>query len=193
MILGITGISGSGKHTAASYLQKRGWMVLDADSMAHYLYRPYTNVWKAIVQEFGERILNQDDTINRTKLSKIVFNVDRPQESLEALQKLSGLVHPSIKRRLVDEIRYHSRKSLNIIIVAALWKELGIDQACEKMMVIKAQPNLAQKRIMKRDGIPAEVYSLRIKNQADPEKADWVVENNGTPDELYVKLNKILF
>ena len=192
MILGITGISGSGKHMAASFLHKKGWVILDADSMAHYLYRPYTNVWKAIVKEFGERILNQDDTINRTMLSKVVFNPDKPQESLEALKKLNSFVHPSIKRRLIDEIRYHSRKGLNVAVVAALWHELGIDQACEKMLVVKAKPNLTQERIMKRDSIPADVYRLRTKNQADPEKADWVVENNGTPEEFFAALAKTI-
>ena len=39
MVLGITGISGAGKHTAADYFKKKGWVVLDADKLLdHVLY-----------------------------------------------------------------------------------------------------------------------------------------------------------
>ena len=43
MILGITGKSGTGKHTAAKFLEQKGWKVLDVDKIAHKLYRPYQN------------------------------------------------------------------------------------------------------------------------------------------------------
>ena len=94
MILGITGISGSGKHTAANFLKQKGWVVLDADKIAHYLYRPYTSLWKAVVKEFGEDILSANDKIDRQKLSKIVFDPNNP----EGLKKLNEITHPEIKR-----------------------------------------------------------------------------------------------
>jgi dephospho-CoA kinase len=188
MILGITGVSGSGKHTAANFLAKRGWTILDADSIAHYLYRPYTSVWKAIVDEFGERVLNQDDSINRVQLSKIVFNTSEPERSQESIRRLNDLVHPYIRRRLDDEIRHFARKGGDIAVVAALWKELEMEKICEKILWVRADPEKAMDRIRKRDGISAEVYALRVKSQIPPSKTDWVVENNGAPEELASKI-----
>jgi dephospho-CoA kinase len=192
MVLGITGYSGSGKHTAANCLQKKGWIVLDADTIAHYLYRPYTNVWKGIVEEFGERILNQDDSINRSQLGKMVFDGAHPEESEKALLKLNSIVHPYVRRRIEEEIHYHSKKGLSIAVVAALWKELEMGRLCEKVLLVKADPALAKERIVKRDGVSAEAYAMRVKSQGSPERADWVLENNGSPEELYGKIEAVL-
>ena len=191
MILGITGISGSGKHTSAHYFKKRGWVVLDADKIAHHSYRPYTLVWKRIVREFGEGILNRDDTINRVKLGKIVFNALKPKEAEIALKKLNKIVHPYIKRSLKNEIHRYFRRKADIVVVAVLWKELEIKKICDKILLIKAGPDLAQKRIQERDNISPETYQMRVKHQNMPKKPDFTVENNGTIRELNLKLAKI--
>ena len=192
MVLGITGISGSGKHTAANYLQKKGWVVLDADTLAHHLYRPYTNVWKAIVKEFGEKILNQDDSINRVQLGKIVFDPAHPEEAEKALLKLNGIVHPFVRRRLEEDIHYDVRRGMSVAVVAALWKELGLGEICEKLLWVSADPGLAMDRILRRDGISSEIYAQRVRGQKPPLKPDWALENNGTPEELYGKLSAAL-
>ena len=191
MILGITGISGTGKHTSAQYFKRKGWVVLDVDKVAHHSYRPYTHVWKAIVREFGMEILNQDDTINRLKLGKIVFNASRPKEADSAIKKLNQIVHPYIKRRLKNEIHRYFRRKSNIVIVAVLWKELDLLNICDKILLIKADKRLSSKRIQKRDQISAEIYKMRVKHQSDPPHPDFVIKNNGTPEELNSKLAEL--
>jgi len=191
MVLGITGISGSGKHTAAKYFEKKSWIILDADKIAHYLYRPYTGVWKAVTKEFGENILNQDDTINRVKLSQIVFNPANPEDSNKALTKLNQIVHPFVKRYIENEIHHQLRRKSNIAIVVALWQESGLEDFCDKILLIKAESGLRSKRIQGRDGITLETYKMRIKNQTEPTEPDFVIENNGTMEELNAELNQI--
>ncbi len=191
MILGITGISGAGKHTAANYFKRKGWAILDADKIAHHLYRPYTNAWKDIVKEFGENILNKDDTINRVKLGKIVFNAASPKDSGIALKKLNKIIHPYIKRRIKNEIHRHFRRGSDIAIVVALWQEAGLEDCCEKILLITADPKLCGRRIHVRDGISPETYQMRIKNQEEPPRPDFTVENNGTIRELNSKLAEL--
>lgn len=192
MVLGITGISGVGKHTVAGYLQRKGWTVLDADAIAHYLYRPYTNVWKEVVEAFGEGILNQDDVINRSKLGKIVFDAQNPEKADAALRKLNGIVHPYVRRRMEEEIHHFSHKGGNIAVVAALWKELDLGSLCDKILLVRAESSMAIERVCKRDNIGEEMCTLRIKKQSVPPAPDWTVENNGTPEELYRKMGEIL-
>ncbi len=191
MILGITGISGSGKHTVAQVLKKRGWVVLDADKMAHNSYRPYTSVWKGIVKEFGEEILNENDTINRVKLGKIVFNAADPEGAKIALEKLNKITHPYVKRKIKDTIHRHFRRGSNIAVVVALWRESGIEACCEKMLLIKAKSELRMYRTQKRDGISEETYHMRIKSQTEPKDPNFTIENNKGMKELTQAVNKL--
>ncbi len=187
MVLGITGISGSGKHLAAEYFQKKNWVILDADTIAHNLYRPYTGAWKKVVNEFGEGILNKNDVINRSKLGKIVFNPENP----DALQKLNQIIHPYIKRQIKNDIHRHFRRKSNIVVVAALWQELDLPSLCNKILLLKADPAIRLKRIQNRDGISESMYEVRTKNQSEPPHPDFVIENNREIRDLNNKLSEI--
>jgi len=192
MTIGITGISGSGKHTAAEFFKKKDWVILNADKIAHNLYRPYTNVWKEITREFGEGILTTNDVIDRVKLGKIVFNASSPEESKIALKKLNSIVHPYIKRRIKETVHRHFRRGSSIAVVVALWRESGLENCCEKIILIKADPTLRSERMQHRDGISAETYQMRVANQTEPPHPDFVVENNGSIAELNKKLTAVL-
>lgn len=191
MTLGITGISGAGKHTAANFFQKKGWVILDVDKMAHNSYRPYTNAWKAIVREFGEGILNQDDTINRVKLGKIVFNASDPNQAEKDLHKLNEIVHPYIKRSINNEIHRYFHRQANIAVIVALWEEVSLEDCCDKILLLKADPALCSKRIQGRDGISPETYGMRTRSQTEPPHPDFIVHNSGTIDELNAKLSEV--
>ena len=192
MVIGITGASGAGKHTAALHLQKKGWVILDADAIAHYLYRPYTNVWKAVTETFGEKILNQDDSINRAKLGQIVFDPLHPKEADEALAKLDAIVHPYVRRRLGEEARFQSKKGAKVAVVAALWQELGLMDICEKILWVETQPEIAIRRVCARDNISSEMARMRLRGQQPPSKSVQIVENNGSIEDFHAQLDKIL-
>jgi dephospho-CoA kinase len=192
MVLGITGISGSGKHTAAKYFESKGWVILDADKISHDTYRPYSGAWKAVVQAFGENILNQDDTVNRVKLGKIVFNPLDPEGARAELEKLNKIVHPFVKRQIIEDIHHHTRTKPNIAIVVALWEEAELEDICEKILLLRSDPELRSKRVKLRDSISEEAYQIRVSHQNEPPKPDFTVENNGSVQELNNKLNEIL-
>jgi len=188
MVLGITGISGSGKHTAAKFLEQRGWKVLDADKIAHSLYRPYTHVWKGISTRFGEKILNQDDTINRQKLGAIVFDTDHPEEANKALQDLNNLVHPELHRRLKEEVRYLHKKGGHVILVGALWEEIKMREMVSFMLLLKAPLEISVERIQKRDGLSETMVIQRIQAQKNPPNPDKIIENKRDLQMFYKSL-----
>lgn len=192
MILGITGLSGSGKHTAAAFFERKGWIVLDADKIGHESYRPYTSVWKAVVKEFGENIVGSKDLIDRQKLGKIVFNAADPEAAKAARQSLNAVVHPYIKRKIKDKVHRHFRRKSNIVIVAALWKELELQELCDHVLLMKADHDLCLERIQKRDGLSAETYQIRIQDQSELDSPDFVLENNESKEALNAKLSTLL-
>ena len=190
MILGITGKSGVGKHTAAKFFEQRGWKVRDADKIAHKLYRPYQRVWREVTERFGEGILKKNDVIDRQKLKQIVFG--KTEESRKALKDLNAIVHPEVKRILKDEVYYLGKKKANTVIVGALWEELGLFEVCEKVLLLKAGDTLTYERIKKRDGLDLEMYEAYTANQKEPENPDFIVINEGSFQDLYKELNQIV-
>jgi dephospho-CoA kinase len=190
MILGITGKSGTGKHTAAQFFQQRHWKVIDADKVAHKLYRPYQRIWREVVDRFGEKILTTEDVIDRQKLRKIVFGKDTA--SKKALADLNAIVHPEVRRYLKDEAYYLKKKKAKAVIIAALWEELGLFEICEKVLLVKAGDALAFERVKKRDGIDFDMFEAYTANQKEPEKAHATVVNEGSFQDLYKKLNEVI-
>lgn len=190
MILGITGKSGTGKHTAAKFLEQKGWKVLDADKIAHKLYRPYQKIWRDVVDRFGEKILGKNDIVDRQKLKAIVFGLG--PEAKKALQDLNTIVHPELRRYLKNEIYYLKKKKANTAVIAALWDELELFKLCDAVLLIKAGEALAYERIRKRDGIDFDTYEMVTQNQTEPEEAHKTVINEGTFQDLYKELNSLL-
>ncbi len=190
MLLGITGKSGAGKHTAAQFFEQKGWNVLYADKVAHKLYRPYQRIWREVTDRFGEGILKKNDVIDRQKLKQIVFA--HSDEAKQALKDLNGIVHPEVRRYLKDEAYYLKKKKANAVIVGALWKELGMFEICEKVLLIKAGDEMTFERINKRDGIDLNMYNAYTANQEDPKTADFTIINEGSFQDLYKELNQIL-
>ena len=95
VVVGVVGLPGAGKSTVASLLARRGACLLDVDRLGHELLEKGTPEYARLVEQFGERILSEDGTIDRPRLGRLVF--EKP-DSLDALNKI---VHP----RMVEEIR----------------------------------------------------------------------------------------
>ena len=85
MIIGITGTIGSGKTTVANLFKKHGFEVINADELYRKISKPNETIYKKIVREFGNKILNDDNSINRVELKKIVFSDSKKLKNLNKL------------------------------------------------------------------------------------------------------------
>ena len=100
IIAGITGTIGTGKTTVAAMFGELGAFIIDADKLAHEVVEPGKPAWQAIIDKFGCKLLNQDQTLNRQMLADIVF------KDQAKLQVLNSIVHPEVfkeDQRLVNE------------------------------------------------------------------------------------------
>lgn len=190
MILGITGKCGVGKHTVGLYFGQRDWKILDADKIAHKLYRPYQRVWREVVDRFGEGILTTNDIIDRQKLRAIIFA--GTHEAKKSLNDLNAIVHPELKRYLKDEIYYLNKKEKNTVVIAALWEELDLFSLCDKILLVQAGDALAFERVKKRDGTDFDHFESVCSHQSEPENPDYIVKNEEDIKALYMQLNQIL-
>ena len=81
-IIGVTGGVGSGKSEVLNYIQKHfDARVVRADEVGHMLMMPGRACYEPVISLFGEWVVNEDTSINRTMIGDIVF------ENPELLEK----------------------------------------------------------------------------------------------------------
>lgn len=101
MIVGITGISGSGKSTVTNKICNMiNAKCIDADKIAKDMQKKGEEYFKKIVKTFGEDILNENSEINRKKLGEIVFLDKNKKQALDELTL--KYVVPRIKKDAED-------------------------------------------------------------------------------------------
>lgn len=189
-IIGLTGGIASGKSTVAKKLRELGAYVVDADKVAHMIIEPYKPAWHDIVEEFGEEVLNPDQTVNREKLGKIVF--DNPL----LLQKLNRITHPRIMEFFKEEIqRLKAEKTDSIVVLEVpLLYETHMDRICDEVWVVWVDRETQIERLCRRDNISLEDAVKRIEAQMPldekAKRAKVVIDNRHSMEETIAKTVK---
>jgi len=172
MILGITGIFGSGKTTVARLFSKHGYKIINADEIGHKLLnkKPIKN---KIIKEFGKSILTKGK-IDRKKLKNIVFY------NHKKLIKLNKIIHPLIIKEISSTIR--KSKNKNIAIDAALLIEAKALNLVDKLIIVKINKKEQLKRILKKNKYNKKEINNIIKSQL-PQKeklkyGDYIIDNS---------------
>ena len=187
MIIGITGSIACGKSTVSNYLKSKGYIVIDADKIGHEaLDDDY--VKEKLILAFGNEIL-EDNKINRQKLGELVFG------NSSNLNVLNSIIHPEIRKKILEKIDKNNDKELIFIDVALLF-EAKFDDLVDKIIVVYVDKNTQLTRLMKRNSISKKEALSRIVSQMSPiEKAklgDYTVNNNFDVINTYEQVDKVL-
>ena len=193
MIIGLTGGIVSGKSTVALMFKDLGAKIVDADKLGHSVILPHEPAWEKIVKIFGKDVLQNDLTIDREKLGKIVF----ANQSL--LKKLNDITHPEITKIIKKEIDSLKNKTYNqkkiLIIDAALIYEAKIDRLMEKIIVVYIDEDEQIKRLIERNNLSKDEALQRIKSQMPMKEkvkmADYVIDNSNSLDKTKKQVEKI--
>lgn len=180
LIVALTGGIATGKSVAARVLEELGCYVHHADKIAHELMEPEKPAWREIVDHFGEEILNNDKTINRSKLGSIVYS-NRKERLF-----LNKIVHPLVfekKKEIIQSLEKDGRYKI-FISEAALTIEAGFVQFFDKIVVVYCEKEIQIKRLMERGQISRDEALEKLKSQRDPEEkkkyADYIIDTSGT-------------
>jgi dephospho-CoA kinase len=171
--VGLTGGIGSGKTTVAKIFEVFGIPVYYADDAARKLMNINEELKAAIIKNFGKETY-PDGELDRKYLASIVFN------NKEKLELLNSLTHPVT---IADAEQWINRQTSPYIIKeAALLFESGAAERLDHVIGVYAPQHIRVKRVMDRDGLPAEEVMKRISRQIDEEMkmklCDFVITNN---------------
>ena len=171
-----------------------GANVVDADTIAHELYRPGQEVLQELVKHFGPEILKPDGELDRAKLATLVFDGGRVEE-------LNKIVHPAVIRQQDQWMRALGEKDpyAVAIVEAALIFEAGVKDHFERIMVVTCKPSQKIARFAQRTGMSEDAAKVDVerRNKAqmpDDEKArraDFVIDNSGSLDETRHQVQRI--
>lgn len=162
MVVGITGPIGSGKSYIGRLFRKKGLPVIDADKIYHSLTNKRSELTDALALEFGNGVLNEDGSLNRAELSKIVFS------DAKKLERLNELTHKHVIEMITRRVYLNYAKNNRLIIVEVpLMFESGYDKQCAEVICVVADEDVRIARIMKRNGFSEEEAKKRVKNQKD--------------------------
>lgn len=188
---GVTGSIACGKSTFTNFIRQQGIAIVDADLVARDVVAPTSKGLEQIVSTFGEKFLQPDGWLDRTKLGAHVFS--DPME----LEKLNKIMHPLIQRESLRQITaLHTEGHELVGYDAALLIEMGNADRFRPLIVVTAPFETQLARLMRRNNLSEAAARNRISKQLSSEEkakhADFVVETTGTLEELEIKAKEIV-
>ncbi|MFA5374317.1 MAG: dephospho-CoA kinase [Dehalococcoidia bacterium] len=189
-VIGLTGGILSGKSTIAQMLAEKGAAIIDADKLAHEAYKPKTRLNQELVDEFGPSIRKADKSIDRKKLSQIVF--DDPK----ALARLNAIVHPRMREMTQAKIEQLRKKGTAIVVLeGALLIEAKWTDLVDEVWVALAPPEIAVKRLKERGGLSEDEARARIQTQLSTVErakyADVIINTDCKLPEVRAQIDKL--
>ena len=181
--IGITGGIGSGKSAVAAWLREHGFAVYDSDAEARRLMCTSEEITGALKERFGADIY-KDGVLNREYLAGIIFSDSTAREFV------NSVVHPVV---VSDFMSWSYAQEAEVVFVeSAILYDCQLKDIVDEVLYVDVLERIRIDRTMRRDGAPREAVEARIKAQNDyHELARWVVDNDGTLEELGHKMENI--
>ena len=162
-VIGLTGGIGAGKSTVTNYLRKQGYLVIDADAIAHQITEKGSPALKKIALCFGAEVLYEDGSLNRKKLAAFVFSDEEKKRQLEQLTTVEVVY---IIKTQLEDLRKKGKQDI-VFVDAPLLFETGADKLTDMVWLVDADMEARISRVMDRDGTSREAVVSRVQNQMD--------------------------
>ena len=185
-VIGLTGGIGSGKSLAAEYFADLGALIIDADQLARAAIERGSKGFDEVVATFGDSILKNGE-IDRRALGELVFRDPTKKVALEAI------IHPWVRSEFEAAV-FALTGSQTLVYEIPLLFETGGANRFETVITVEAPMDKRIERLREK-GLYLSEIEARIAAQASREErvsiADFVIENNGSEDDLRRKVENI--
>jgi dephospho-CoA kinase len=186
--VGLTGGMGSGKTTALGFFKKAGAVVASSDEWVHEELSGNAGLRDKIVGIFGPEVLKRGQ-LDRRALAGIVFKEAR------LIQRLNGLLHPAVARRLSEFIKERKRAKIVVVEVPLLF-EAHFDKFFDWTIGVATDPRRLRARLKRRGPGYVREFERRMRWQLPAEekisRCDFVIDNSGSLRSTSLQINKLM-
>jgi dephospho-CoA kinase len=185
-VIGLTGGIGCGKSLAAQYFAELGALVIDADQLARAAIERGSDGFDAVVALFGDSIL-KDGNIDRRALGELIF------KDPKAKTKLESIIHPFVRSEFEGAVATLKGDQVLVYEIPLLVET----KAHERFDVVITVESEMENRVARLRGRGMHISEIegRIAAQATREQrievADFLIENDGSEDELLRQVENI--
>ena len=174
IIIGLTGLIGSGKTLASEIFREQGFDIIDTDEISRELSAGKAQ--SIIFNEFG--------TSNRAELRSLVL------QDNQQLKRLENILHPLIFEEVKKQISQANNKYI-MLVVPLLFKSPKYLELIDKSLLIDADLNLIKNRLQAR-GLSAQEIEGLIQQQLPIEiqrqDTDDIITNSSSREDFVKRI-----
>ena len=174
----ITGGIGAGKSEALAAFARHAAATVSSDEIVHRLLRDDDDVRRAVVERFGEGVLDGEGQIDRSAIAGIVF------ADADALAWLEGLLHPLVVREYMtwrERLAELDEPPAVCATEVPLLFEVGGQDRFDAVVVVTAPPGVRTAR----SEVAAEEREPRLlPDSVKVAQADFSYVNDGSLEDL---------
>jgi dephospho-CoA kinase len=186
--VGLTGGIAAGKSEALKALERLGAATLSTDAVVRELLES-ADVRARLVERFGDRVA-PGGRIDRDAVADVVFSDPEQRAWLE------GVLWPRVGERVAawrDAVERKKPPPRAAVVEVPLLFEAGMESAFDRTIAVVADESVRQQRAGERGHRGLESRTSRqLAQHEKADRADLVVKNDGTIEELERQLSKAL-
>jgi len=189
-VIGLTGGIGSGKTEVTLVLRELGAVVIESDKVAHLSYRPGTDGYDEIIEQFGKEVLDDSGVIDRGKLGGLVF------AGPDLRIRLENIVWPAVRSWITERLIKEKERGTKIIVIEVpKLFEAGWEDLADAIWTVEAPSDVIAQRVNVRSNLNETEKNARVQAQITrverAERADLVIENSGELADLRERITDL--
>jgi dephospho-CoA kinase len=187
-LVGLTGGLGAGKSEALRALGELGAATLSTDVVVHDLLSSH-EVRDLVVERLGSEVA-PGGSVDRALVAERVFGDDAARKWLEEM------LWPRVGQRMLEwkkEVDAFDQPPPAAVVEVPLLFESGMEAAFDYTIAVVADEEVRERRAAERGHAAVSSRAGRQLSQKEKaERADFVVRNDGSLDELKEALSRVL-
>jgi dephospho-CoA kinase len=189
-VIALTGGIAAGKSAVTRRFEALGVPVHDADLAARAVVEPGTSGLAAIVEAFGEEVLDAQGWLDRHAMRQRVFADPAARKTLEAV------IHPRVRAWLRERAATDTAPYC-VLAIPLLAENIAHYRWVDRVLLVDAPESTRLNRLMARDGIDEALARRMLAQQATSAQrltlADDIIDNSGDEaglDEAVARLHQ---
>ncbi len=189
LVVGIVGGIGAGKSEVASLFAAQGYALIDADRLGHELLTTPV-VIDAIVDRWGQDVLDGEGKVDRHRLGRIVFA--DPAE----MAALNRIMHPRMAGEMQQRIETLADAYRGVVVDAAVLFEAGWNALCDCVVFVDSTFEERLARVSAGRGWDGEELRRRESHQIPLDKkqrlCDYILGNHTSASRLESEVRQLI-